>query len=87
MKMYQVHPLTAAIFLSILSMGLVGMFVMLPIACIQWSWNAIVSPVASLPEINVWQACLLYLSVGTVLYLLGFVQIDLEAKDESESLE
>lgn len=87
MKMYQVHPLTGAIFLSVLSMGLVGVFVILPIACIEWSWNAIVSPVSSLPGINVWQACLLYLAGGTILYLLGFVQIDIEAKDESESLE
>ncbi len=78
MKVYQVHPLTAAIFLCLLSLGVFAFFVALPIAFIQWTWNSFVIAMSSLPEINIWQATLLYLAGATIMYLLGFVRIDLE---------
>jgi len=80
MKIYQVPPLAAAIILAVLTMGLVGMFVVLPIACIQWTWNFVVAGISILPQINIWQASLLYLAGAAVLYLLGILQIDVEAK-------
>lgn len=79
MKIYQVPPLVAAILLSALCMGVVGLFVVVPIACIQWTWNSLVVSYSSLPQINVWQASLLYLAVANILYLSGIVQINVEA--------
>ena len=76
MKVYQVPPLMAAIFMCLFTMGLVGIFVVLPIACIQWTWNSIVAGWSPLPDINAWQAGLLYLAGATSLYLLGFVRVD-----------
>ncbi|HEY9870052.1 MAG TPA: hypothetical protein V6D08_12875 [Candidatus Obscuribacterales bacterium] len=78
MKIFQVPPFTAAILLSALCMGMVGLFVVLPIACIQWTWNFFVAGYSVLPHINVWQAGLLYLAFATILYLSGVVQIDFE---------
>lgn len=79
MKVYQFHPLAAAILFTILIMGVFGLVVVLPIAFIAWTWNVIVTNVSSLPQINVWQASLLYVAIGILLYLLGFVQIEVEA--------
>lgn len=79
MKVYQFHPLAAAILFTILIMGVFGLVVVLPIAFITWTWNALVTNISHLPQINVWQASLLYIALGTLLYLLGFVQIEVEA--------
>ncbi len=79
MKVYQFHPLAAAIVFTILIMGVFGLVVVLPIAFIAWTWNAVVTNVSSLPHIGVWQAGLLYLALATMLYLFGFVQIEVEA--------
>lgn len=79
MKVYQFHPLAAAIVFTILIMGVFGLVVVVPIAFIAWTWNAVVTNVSSLPQINVWQAGLLYVALATMLYLLGFVQIEVEA--------
>jgi len=79
MKVYQFHPLAAAILFTILIMGVFGLVVVLPIAFINWTWNQVVTNVSHLPQINVWQASLLYVALGTLLYLLGFVQIEVEA--------
>ncbi|MBI4534269.1 MAG: hypothetical protein HY711_10030 [Candidatus Melainabacteria bacterium] len=79
MRVFQVPPFFAAILLSALCMGLIGALVVLPIACIQWTWNAFIVSFSQLPHINVWQACLLYLAVAAVLYLTGVVQIEIEA--------
>lgn len=78
MKIYQVPPIVAAIFFSALSMGAVGVFVVIPIAFIQWTWNCVVVGISSAPHISVWQALLLYLAGATVLYLSGIVQIKIE---------
>jgi len=79
MKIYQVPPFAAAIFLSALCMGIVGLFIVLPIACIQWTWNYFVAGFSVLPYINIWQASLLYVAGAIVLYLSGLVRIDVEA--------
>lgn len=79
MRVFQVPPFFAAILLSALCMGLIGVFVVLPVACIQWTWNSLVAGVSALPHINVWQACLLYLALAAIVYLSGVVQIEIEA--------
>jgi hypothetical protein len=76
MKTYQVNPVTGAVFLSVLCMGMVGILVILPIACIQWTWNALVTGFTALPEINGWQASLLYLAGAIIAYLTGLIRID-----------
>lgn len=81
MKIYQVPPFVAAIFFSALSMGAVGVFVVIPIACIQWTWNWVVVGLSSAPQINVWQAILLYFAAATLLYLSGVVQIKIETSN------
>lgn len=72
--------LGAAILLAVLSMGMVGMFVLLPIACIQWTWNSVMTHMPVLPTIGVWQAALLYVAFATMLYLAGIVRIEIKAE-------
>ncbi len=79
MKVYQFHPIAAAILFTILIMGVFGLVVVLPIAFITWTWNALVTNVSSLPQISIWQAGLLYVALGILLYLFGFVQVEVEA--------
>lgn len=78
MKIYHVNTFGAAIIFAFLCMGMLALFVLIPILCIQWTWNAVVSYISLLPEINLWQAGLLYLACATLLYISGFVQIDFE---------
>jgi hypothetical protein len=80
MRPLPIHPLGAAIMLTVLAMGVLGFAVVLPIAFIQWAWNwvsAVHLAALVIPPINVWQAALLYLAGGTALYLTGWVQIDI----------
>lgn len=84
MKTYQVHPLAAAIILSLLFMGAMGLFVLLPVACIQWAWNSVIVTFYLLPPIGIWQALLLYLAVATVLYLTGIISIDLRQESSAD---
>lgn len=79
MKVYQFHPLAAAILFTILIMGVFGLVVVVPIAFINWTWNALITNVSALPHIDVWQAGLLYVALAILLYLMGFVQIEVEA--------
>lgn len=81
MKFYPINPFFAAVMMSVLCMGMLGLFVVVPVACIQLTWNFFAGPLAHVPQISVLQACLLYLAFGTALYLLGFIQIDIEAKE------
>lgn len=76
----QIPSLGTAVIFTVLCMGAIGCFVVLPIACIQWSWNAVVTSFPVLPQINVWQASLLYLAVATLLYLSGLVRIEFNAE-------
>jgi len=80
LRFHSINPFAAAAIMVVLAMGIIGLFVVLPIACIQMAWNLLASPFCQIPSINVWQSCLLYLALTLTLYLLGFVQLDIEAK-------
>lgn len=76
----EVPTVGAAIVFTLLCMGVVGMFVLLPIACIQWTWNSVITSLHELPLINVWQATLLYMAAGTILYLTGILRVEFGPK-------
>ena len=69
---------SAAIFMTGISMGALGLCVVLPIACIQWTWNMVMSTYGFLPHINAWQAALLYVAAATMLFVSGIVTIEFE---------
>lgn len=77
----QVPTLGAAVVFTLLGMGVLGLFVVLPVACIQWTWNSVMTSCGVLPVINVWQAVLLYLALATFVYLTGIVRIEFEAEN------
>ena len=52
----------AAVLLSTLFMGLLGVLVIAPIACIELGWNFFATHFYAMPVINPWQAILLYLA-------------------------
>lgn len=76
----QIPTFGAAVIFTVLFMGVLGMFVLVPIACIQWTWNSVMTSWKMLPLINVWQATLLYLALSTLVYLSGLVRIEFEAE-------
>jgi hypothetical protein len=67
-----------AVIVTVLAMGVLGMFVFIPIACIQWTWNSVMTSFPLLPLINAWQAMLLYLALASGVYLTGAVRIEFE---------
>jgi len=71
----------AAVIMAVLFMGLLGLFVLVPIAVIHVAWNSLVSPISHLPNISVWQAVLLYFMLATLAYLTGFLEINVEARE------
>jgi hypothetical protein len=77
----QIPRFGTAIFFTLLCMGVLGMFVMIPIACIQWTWNSVINSFPLLPSINVWQATLLYTAVALLVYLSGIVRIEFETEN------
>lgn len=83
MRAFKFQNLTAAIVFTILSMGVIGIAVILPILVLQWTWNQFIPSLVSLAPINVWQAILLYCAFAAILYLTGLVrvEIDMEAAD------
>lgn len=80
MKSFPVNPFGAAAIFTVLAMGVIGLVIVLPIACIQWTWNEFVPPLSVLPPINVWQALLLYLAAATAIFLSGIIQIEVDAE-------
>jgi hypothetical protein len=76
----QIPAFGAAVIFTVLGMGALGILVLLPIACIQWTWNSVMSSVGVLPLINAWQASLLYLALATLVYLSGIVRIEFETE-------
>ena len=80
MRSFHINSLGAAIILSTLFMGILGAFVLVPIACIQWTWNSLATQVFALPIINAWQAVLLYAAAASLLYILGLVQIEIKSE-------
>ncbi len=77
MHSFHVNSFGAAVVLSTLFMGVLGILVIAPIACIEYTWNYLASHVWSIPIINPWQAMLMYLAVACIVYLLGWVQIEI----------
>ena len=80
MRSFRVNSFEAAIILSTLLMGVLGAFVLIPVACIQWTWNSVATHLFALPLINAWQAILLYIAAGCLLYISGLVQIKIESE-------
>jgi len=72
--------LAAVVFLAILAQGMLGAFVVVPIVCINWSWNSVVSQYTQLPPIVWWQATLIYLTVACLIYLSGFIRVEVKAE-------
>lgn len=81
MKFFQIQPLGLAILMTVLAMGAFGLAVVLPVAFIQWTWNAFVPVHSVLPAIGVWQAVLLYLAATTMLFISGIIRVEVESVD------
>lgn len=79
MRSFRINTFGAAVLLSTLLMGVLGAFVLIPVACIQWTWNSLATQLFSLPLISAWQASLLYIAAGCILYLSGIVQIEIKS--------
>ncbi len=80
MKTFHFNPFGAAAIFTVLAMGVIGVFVVFPVAGILWTWNHFVPSFSVLPSINVWQAILLYLALATALFLSGIVQVEFDAE-------
>lgn len=76
MKVFQIPPLAAALFFSIMCLAALSLLVFLPIVLIQWSWNHLLVACSTLPPIGVWQAGLLYVAGALLLHILGLVRIE-----------
>jgi hypothetical protein len=76
MKMYEFQPITAVILLACVVFLFSGVFVVMPIAFIQWLWNGTVPLFSSLPHIAPWQAGLLYLAMAILFCLSGIIKIE-----------
>lgn len=76
MRSFEFAPLVLIILLTIVLMVAFGLFVFVPIGFIEWSWNLLARSSQLLPTISAWQAFLLYLAFGLMLYILGLVKIE-----------
>lgn len=81
MKFYTIHPIIAALFFGALLVIVAGLFIILPIAFIQWVWNFLIANVVTAPHISGWQASLLYMAFATIVYLSGLVRIEIHADE------
>jgi hypothetical protein len=79
MRSFHVNSFGAAVLLSVLLMGVLGAFVLVPVAFIQWTWNALAPAYFALPSINAWQAILLYMAGGCIVYLSGWVRVEFKS--------
>ncbi len=79
MYSFQINSFGAAVLLSTLFMGVLGAFVVAPIACIELTWNFAAKHFWYMPIINPWQAILVYLAFATVVYLFGWIRIEIKA--------
>jgi hypothetical protein len=78
MHSFHVNSFGAAILLSTLFMGVLGALVIAPIACIELIWNFFATHFSAMPIINPWQAMLLYMAMACIVYLMGWVQIEIK---------
>jgi hypothetical protein len=75
---FQINSFGAAIVLAALFMGVLGVFVVAPIACIEFTWNFAAYRLCYVPAINPWQALLVYLACASSVYLLGWIKIEIK---------
>lgn len=80
MRTFQMPPFAAAIIFSVLVMGAIGLFIVVPIVGIFLSWNLLIAHNLALPHIQLWQAGLLYIAMACIAYLSGWVQIEVKAE-------
>lgn len=59
-------------------MGALGAFVVAPIACIEFTWNFAAHHLSYIPAIDPWQALLVYLAFASIVYMLGWVRIEIK---------
>ncbi len=78
MYSFQVNSFGAAVVLSALFMGLLGVVVIAPTAFIEFTWNCAARYLADMPLINPWQALLVYLACAAVIYLCGWIRIEVK---------
>ena len=78
MYSFQINSFGAAILFSALFMGVLGIFVVAPTACIEFTWNFAAMRLSYMPSINPWQALLVYLAFASVIYLLGWIRIEIK---------
>ncbi len=76
------QSMTAAIIFTVVVTGLLGLFLFLPIICINWAWDSVVTAILPVPSIAIWQACLLYMALITAAYLLGLLQVEFKTEIE-----
>jgi hypothetical protein len=75
---FQINSFGAAILLSSLLMGALGVFVVAPVACIECAWNYSAKYLSYMPLINPWQALLVYMAFACIVYLLGWIRIEIK---------
>ncbi len=80
MQKFDLNPIGAAFFCAAIAQGVLGAFVVLPIFCINWTWNSVVSQYMFLPPIVWWQAVLIYLAVAAAIYASGLIRIEIKAE-------
>ncbi len=76
MRSFEFAPLVLIILLTVVLMGALGLFVFVPIGLIEWGWNLLARSSQIVPPISAWQAFLLYIACGLMLYVLGLVKIE-----------
>lgn len=79
MSGFSLNPFVFAIVMLTLTMGAIGAFIILPIAAIEWSWNALAHVFSVVPVINSWQSGLLYIAGVLILYISGIIKIEVKA--------
>jgi hypothetical protein len=81
MRTFFVHPLALAIILAVVITCGLGAFLFVPIILINWGWNSLIAAHSPLPQIAVWQACLLYFAFVTSCFLLGFIRVEIGTEE------
>ena len=85
MRSFDINPIIAILLITLVITGIFGLFVVIPIAVLEGGWNTVFQNSSLLPEINLWQATLLYVALALVLYIFGLVKIKIEIRNNSNS--
>jgi hypothetical protein len=76
---FELTPKTM-ILIALAVVAVLGLVVLLPVFAIQAIWNAGSSYSGLAPQINVWQAALLYSATVLLIYLSGLVKIEVRCE-------